>query len=74
MSPYYDLQREVELRRTEMSKRELGRVEVLARVRSKQLRLVDAGQVIASEGILADHRKTKISALKIREFSPYVLP
>jgi hypothetical protein len=57
-----------------MSKRELGSVEVLARVRSKQLRLVDAGQVIASEGILADHRKTKISALKIREFSPYGLP
>jgi len=31
------------LGRTEMSKRELGRVEVLARVRSKQLRVVDAG-------------------------------
>ena len=29
-----------------MSKRELGRVEVLARVRSKQLRLVDAGRLL----------------------------
>jgi hypothetical protein len=29
-----------------MSKRELGRVEVLARVRSKQLRLVDAGRLM----------------------------
>ncbi len=29
-----------------MSKRELGRVEVLARVRSKQLRVVDAGRVL----------------------------
>src|SRR3974390_567804 len=29
-----------------MSKRELGRVEVLARVRSKQLRLVDAGRMM----------------------------
>ena len=32
--------------RTEMSKRELGRVEVLARVRSKQLRLVDAAALM----------------------------
>ena len=32
--------------RTEMSKRELGRVEALARVRSKQLRLVDAGRLM----------------------------
>jgi transposase len=29
-----------------MSKRELGRVEVLARVRSKQLRVVDAGRLM----------------------------
>src|SRR5467141_5301285 len=29
-----------------MSKRELGRVEVLARVRSKQLRVVDAGRLV----------------------------
>ena len=29
-----------------MSKRELGRVEVLARVRSKQLRVVDAAQLM----------------------------
>jgi len=34
------------LGRTEMSKRELGRVEVLARVRSKQLRVVDAAQLM----------------------------
>jgi transposase len=34
------------LGRTEMSKRELGRVEVLARVRSKQLRVVDAGRLM----------------------------
>ena len=32
--------------RTEMSKRELARVEVLARVRSKQLRVVDAGRLM----------------------------
>ena len=32
--------------RTEMSKRELGRVEVLARVRSKQLQVVDAGRLL----------------------------
>ncbi len=32
--------------RTKMSKRELGRVEVLARVRSKQLRVVDAGRLL----------------------------
>ena len=32
--------------RTEMSKRELGRVEVLARVRSKQLRVVDASRLL----------------------------
>src|SRR2546422_9233405 len=30
----------------EMSKRELGRVEVLARVRSKQLRVVDAARLM----------------------------
>jgi len=29
-----------------MSKRELGRVEVLARVRSKQLQVVDAGRLM----------------------------
>src|ERR1700682_6597610 len=29
-----------------MSKRELGRVEVLARVRSKQLRVLDAGRLL----------------------------
>jgi len=34
------------LGRTEMSKKELGRVEVLARVRSKQLRLVDAHRLM----------------------------
>src|SRR6184192_1099254 len=31
---------------TEMSKRELGRVEVLARVKSKQLRVVDAAPLL----------------------------
>jgi len=34
------------LGRTKMSKRELARVEVLARVRSKQLRVVDAGRLM----------------------------
>lgn len=34
------------MRRIEMSKRELGRVEVLARVRSKLLRVVDAGRLM----------------------------
>jgi len=34
------------LGRTQMSKRELGRVEVLARVRSKQLRVLDAGRLL----------------------------
>jgi transposase len=34
------------LGRTEMSKRELRRVEVLARIRSKQLRIVDASQLM----------------------------
>ena len=29
-----------------MSKRELGRIEVLARVRSKQLQVVDAGRLM----------------------------
>jgi transposase len=37
---------EVRLRRTEMSKRELGRVEVLARVRSQQLQLIDAARLM----------------------------
>ena len=32
--------------RTEMSRRELGRVEVLARVRSKQLKVVDAARLM----------------------------
>ena len=32
--------------RTEMSKRELGRVEVLARVKSRQLQVVDAGRLL----------------------------
>ena len=32
--------------RTEMSKRELGRVEVLGRVRSQELRLVDAAALL----------------------------
>jgi hypothetical protein len=34
------------LGRTEMSKRELGRVEVLARVRSRELRVVDAAALL----------------------------
>src|SRR6266705_6372783 len=41
-----DLREEVRLGRTEMSKRELGRVEVMARVRSKQLRVVDAAKIL----------------------------
>src|SRR3974377_1896709 len=45
MSPEAELLGEVSLGRTEMSKRELARVEVLARVRSKELRVVDAGRV-----------------------------
>ena len=32
-----------------MSKRELGRVEVMARVRSKQLRVVDAAKILRVE-------------------------
>src|SRR5580692_9113568 len=46
MSPLMDLRKEIRLGRTQMSKRELGRVEVLARVRSKQLRVVDAGRLL----------------------------
>ncbi len=38
--------RGVRLGRTEMSKRELGRVEVLARVKSRELRLVDAAVLL----------------------------
>ena len=41
-----DLRKEIRLGRTEMSTRELGRVEVLARIRSKQLRIVDASQLM----------------------------
>ena len=41
-----DLRKEIRLGRTEMSKRELGRVEVLARIRSKQLRIVDASRLM----------------------------
>ena len=45
MSPYSDLQiRRSPLGGREMSKRELGRFQVLARVRSKQLQVVDAGR------------------------------
>src|SRR3984885_15245314 len=40
-----DLRKEIRLGRTEMSTRELGRVEVLARIRSKQLRISDASQL-----------------------------
>ncbi len=41
-----NLRKEAGLRRTEMSQRELGRVEVLARVRSQQLRVVDAARLM----------------------------
>src|SRR5260370_37140616 len=41
-----DLRKEVPLGRTEMSQRELGRVEVLARVRHHQLRVVDAATLL----------------------------
>lgn len=40
--------------RTEMSRRELGRVEVLARVKSRQLRLVDAARLMG-----VSYRQTK---------------
>jgi hypothetical protein len=46
MSPNVTFRKEVRLGRTEMSKRELGRVEVMARVRSKQLRVVDAARIL----------------------------
>src|SRR5580704_6704264 len=41
-----DLRKEIRLGRTEMSTRELERVEVLARIRSKQLRIMDASQLM----------------------------
>src|SRR5260370_2749727 len=41
-----DLRKEVPLGRTEMSQRELGRVEVLARVRHHQRRVVDAATLL----------------------------
>jgi hypothetical protein len=44
-----DLRKEIRLGRTEMSTRELGRVEVVARIRSKQLRMVDASQLMGGE-------------------------
>jgi hypothetical protein len=46
MSPSYDLRKEVRLGRTEMSQEELRRVEVLARVRSAQLRVIDASWLL----------------------------
>src|SRR6266704_6084749 len=46
MSPNGISDEEVRLGRTEMSQRELGRVEVLARVRSQQLRVVDAARLM----------------------------
>ena len=46
MSPNVTFREEVRLGRTAMSKRELGRVEVMARVRSKQLRVVDAARIL----------------------------
>ena len=41
-----DLRKEVRLGRIEMSKRELRRVEVLARVKSKELKLTDAASLL----------------------------
>src|SRR2546427_12643565 len=41
-----DLRRGVPLGRTEISQRELGRIEVLARVRHQQLRVVDAATLL----------------------------
>src|SRR6202035_2189579 len=46
MSPNVTFREEVRLGRTGMNKRELGRVEVMARVRSKQLRVVDAAKIL----------------------------
>src|ERR1700687_5970044 len=46
MSPNVTFREEVRLGRTAMSKRELGRVEVRARVRSKELRVVDAAKTL----------------------------
>jgi helix-turn-helix protein len=50
------------LGRTQMSKRELGRVEVMARVRSKQLRVVDAGELLR-----LSYRQTKRLWKRYRE-------
>mgnify|MGYP001290542828 CR=1 FL=1 len=41
-----DLRKEVRLGRIEMSKRELRRVEALARVKSKELKLTDAASLL----------------------------
>ncbi len=54
-----------------MSKRDLGRVEVLARVRSKQLRLVDAGQLMRvsyrqAKGLWKRYREEGAAGLKHR--------
>ncbi len=48
--------------RTAMSRRELGRVEVLSRVRSKQLRVVDAGVLLQ-----LSYRQTKRLWKRYRE-------
>src|SRR5579871_5953611 len=62
MSPNRTSERRFELGRTEMSKAELGRVEVLARVRSRQLRLVDAAVVLR-----LSYRQTKRLWKRYRE-------
>ena len=63
--PYWDLREEVRLGRTEMSRKELGRVEVLARVKSRDLRVVDAAVLLrlsyrrAPQGLLRARPTTK---------------
>jgi hypothetical protein len=54
MSPTLRPLEEVRLKRTAMSTRELRRAEVLGRVRSKTLRLVDAAKILA-----LSYRQTK---------------
>src|ERR1700675_702300 len=62
MSPNVTFREEVRLGRTAMSRRELGRVEVLSRVRSKQLRVVDAARTLR-----LSYRQTKRLWKRYRE-------
>jgi hypothetical protein len=49
VSPNATSESEVALRRTGRSQREVGRVEVLARVKSQELRLIDAAALMRLE-------------------------